>query len=199
MHHFNSRKMKNTRTNNEINAGSMADIAFLLLIFFLVTTIISEDKGLMVKLPPIDENNPVEVDIEKRNLFTVLINKDNQLSVRGEPMALDALRANAKLFIRNPKNDVSLSENPKNALISLMNDRGTNYSAYLHVYNELKAAYQELWNETAQKQYGVTFESLSSSNQKTIKNDIPLVISEADPTDYGERMIIFGWVHIIDR
>ena len=179
--------MKNTRTNNEINAGSMADIAFLLLIFFLVTTIISEDKGLMVKLPPIDENKPVEVDIKKRNLFTVLINKDNQLSVRGELMAMDALRANAKLFIRNPKNDVSLSENPKNALISLMNDRGTNYSVYLHVYNELKAAYQELWNEAALEQYGVTFESLSSSNQKTIKNGIPLVISEADPTDYGEK------------
>ncbi len=183
----NQLKMKNTRTNNEINAGSMADIAFLLLIFFLVTTIISEDKGIMVKLPPIDENKPVEVDIKKRNLYTVLINKDNQLSVRGEPMAMDVLRANAKLFIKNPKNDVSLSENPKNALISLMNDRGTNYSAYLHVYNELKAAYQELWNEAAQKQYGVTFESLSSSNQKTIKNDIPLVISEADPTDYGKE------------
>ena len=177
--------MKNTHTRNEINAGSMADIAFLLLIFFLVTTIISDDKGIMVKLAPYDENAIVDMDIKKRNLFTVMINKDNVLLVRGEPILINELKSKTKSFINNPDKDVNMSENPKNALISLINDRGTNYSSYIEVYNELKAAYQELWNESAQIQFGKSFETLSIENQKSIKASIPLVISEAEPTDFA--------------
>ena len=149
------------RMKNEINAGSMADIAFLLLIFFLVTTTIAEDKGVLVKLPPWSNDPPENLKMNTRNVYSVLVNADNQLLVRGEPMRIEDLKNNTKLFIRNPRKDSDKAEDPKKAIISLKNDRGTKYRTFLTVYNELKAAYTDLRNDEAQKRYGKLYDRLT--------------------------------------
>lgn len=178
------------RMSNEINASSMADIAFLLLIFFLVTTTIAQDKGIQVLLPPYSEVEPDPTKLKKRNVFAVLVNKDNQLLVRGELAEVDDLRERAKEFIRNPQKREDLAENPKKAIISLKNDRGTKYDTYLQVYNELKAAYEELWDEYAAiyyPEYGEYTEEMPNAIKKAIRAEIPFVLSEAEPTNFGEE------------
>lgn len=177
-----------SRMANEINASSMADIAFLLLIFFLVTTTIVEDKGITVKLPPWSEEDPESLKLKSRNVFSVLVNAQNQLLVRNEPTDIRDLRERAKEFIRNPQRREDLSENPKNAIISLKNDRGTNYRTYLEVYNELKGAYNELWDELSRQKFGVPYsDDLPTAYLKAIKEEIPMVLSEAEPTSFGEE------------
>ena len=146
------------RSAPEVNAGSMADIAFLLLIFFLVTTTIEKDSGLNRKLPPIEENEE-DVVIKQKNIFTVLLNGKDQLLVEEELMEIKDLRAAAIEFLDNngdgtctycqgPKN-ASSSDNPDKAIISLKNDRETSYATYISVQNELVAAYNVLRNRRA--------------------------------------------------
>jgi len=175
------------RMRNEINAGSMADIAFLLLIFFLVTTTIAEDKGVLVKLPQWSEEPPPEMKLNSRNVYSVLVNAQNQLLIRGEQMRIEDLKNNTKIFIANPDKRSDMSENPQKAIISIKNDRGTKYKTYLEVYNELKAAYNELWEEAAMAKFGKNITELTNAQQKEIKDGIPLVISEAEPTKFGEE------------
>ena len=146
------------RAAPEVNAGSMADIAFLLLIFFLVTTTIEKDSGITRKLPPIEESEE-DVIIKQKNIFTVLLNKNDQLLVEDENMEIKNLRAAAVEFLDNGgdgscsfcqgKKDPSSSDNPDKAIISLKNDRETSYAAYISVQNELVAAYNELRNRRA--------------------------------------------------
>ena len=171
----------------EINAGSMADIAFLLLIFFLVTTQIAEDKGVLTTLPPWSEDEPDITKLKERNVYSVLVNAQNQLLVRNEPMRTRDLRKNAKEFIWNPEKRPDYAEEPTKAIISLKNDRGTKYETYIEVLNELKGAYNELRNEEALRKYGKEFEFLEKVDQKEIRSRIPLVISEAEPTAFGEE------------
>lgn len=178
---------RKTREAPEVNAGSMADIAFLLLIFFLVTTTIDVDKGVLVRLPPWSEDEPEVDKMKKRNVYSVLVNAQNQLLVRGEPQQISTLRDNAKEFIMNPNKREDMAEKPTKAIISLKNDRGTHYKTYLEVYNELKAAYNELREEAAQRRHGKSYEFLSKDQKRAIRSDIPLVISEAEPTDFGEE------------
>jgi len=183
-----AKKNSRDRMSNEINAGSMADIAFLLLIFFLVTTTIAEDKGITVKLPPWSEEDPDITKLKSRNVFAVLVNAQNDLLVRGEPMDIDMLREKTKEFIVNPTKREDLSERPTKAIITLKNDRGTNYETYVSVYNELKAAYDELWDEMGLRKYGVKYsEDLPLAWRKSIKDEIPMVLSEAEPTNFGEE------------
>lgn len=178
---------KKNRMANEINAGSMADIAFLLLIFFLVTTTIAEDKGVLVKLPQWSEEPPPELKLNTRNVYSVLVNAQNQLLVRGDVMDIKDLKNNAKIFIANPQKLKNMAESPKNAIISIKNDRGTKYQTYLEVYNELKSAYNELWEEAAMVKFGKNLDQLSNAQQQEIRNEIPLVLSEAEPTKFGEE------------
>lgn len=174
--------------SNEINAGSMADIAFLLLIFFLVTTTIAEDKGITVKLPPWSEEDPDITKLKSRNVFAVLVNAQNDLLVRGESMDIASLREKTKEFITNPAKREDLAEIPTKAIITLKNDRGTNYETYVSVYNELKAAYDELWDEMCLRKYGVKYsDDLPLAWRKSIKDEIPMVLSEAEPTNFGEE------------
>lgn len=176
------------RQSNEINASSMADIAFLLLIFFLVTTTIAQDKGIQVLLPPWSEVEPDPTKLKKRNVFAVLVNADDQLLVRGELASVDDLRERAKEFIANPANREDLSEDPTKAIISIKNDRGTQYETYIEVYNELKAAYEELWDELAQRLYGRNYDDeMPNAMKKQIRSEIPFVLSEAEPTNFGEE------------
>ena len=160
------------RAAPEVNAGSMADIAFLLLIFFLVTTTIETDSGINRKLPPTDEIEDPPI-IKERNIFTVVVNKDNRLLVEEELMDISELRQSAIEFLdngggkgdescsycqgkRNPKS----SDNPEKAIISLKNDRQTSYKAYITVQNELVAAYNDLRNREFSRLYpmiGINF------------------------------------------
>lgn len=183
-----AKKSVKDRVANEINAGSMADIAFLLLIFFLVTTTIDVDKGVLVKLPPWSDEEPDITKLNKRNVFSVLVNAQNQLLVRGEPTNVDDLKERAKEFIANPQRREDLAEAPNKAIISLKNDRGTKYKIYLEVYNEVKAAYSELWEEEAQRKYQLPYgDDLPTAYRKEIRSKFPLVISEAEPTNFGEE------------
>lgn len=181
-----AKKSTKDRLNNEVNAGSMADIAFLLLIFFLVTTTIVEDKGVLVQLPPWSEDEPDITKLKTRNVYSVLVNANNELLVRGEPKDIESLREDCKEFITNPQKLENLAENPKKAIISLKNDRGTKYVAYLEVYNEVKAAYNELRDDLASRRYGKEYENCTRAEKKLIRTEIPLIISEAEPTNFGE-------------
>ena len=144
------------RMKQEVNAGSMADIAFLLLIFFLVTTTIETDSGLNRKLPPIEEIEDPPI-IKEKNIFTVVVNKNNQLLVEEELVDISDLRALATEFLDNGggegedacefcqgARDPKSSDNPEKAIISLKNDRETSYKVYIAVQNELVAAYNVL-------------------------------------------------------
>jgi biopolymer transport protein TolR len=160
----------------EVNAGSMADIAFLLLIFFLVTTTIETDAGLDRMLPPIEPPD-TDVIIKQKNIFTVNINKNGQLLVEEKLIDIQDLRAEAIAFLDNGgspsgtpeycnyckgKRDASSSDNPQKAIISLKNDRETPYSTYITVQNELVAAYNDLRNRESRRLFGRDFTEMES-------------------------------------
>ncbi|MBU3010836.1 biopolymer transporter ExbD [Polaribacter vadi] len=172
------------RENPEINAGSMADIAFLLLIFFLVTTTMNVDSGVSKKLsekPPADYVPPV---IKEKNIFEVNINRNNELLVEGERMEIKDIKDAAVKFIDNgggigkpsengtpgkacdycqgDRSDDS-SDHPNKAIISVQSDRGTGYGTYIEVQNELLRAYSELRNRLSKQRYGITFDELEES------------------------------------
>lgn len=192
----------------EVNAGSMADIAFLLLIFFLVTTTIETDAGLDRMLPPIDPPEDIDVVIKQKNIFTVNINKNGQLLVEDQLMKLENLREAAIGFLENNgdgscnyckgRKDQSSSDNPEKAIISLKNDRETKYSTYITVQNELVGAYNELRNREAQRLYGQDFtkmegDYLNPETPSSVRDDLkdkvkriqdmfPQKLSEAETT-----------------
>ncbi len=191
----------------EIQTASMADIAFLLLIFFLVSTTMDTDIGLFRKLPPMPEDEQLEQEeIKERNIFVVLVNKENQLLVENELMDIRQLRGAAKEFISNPDNSLKLPEKvpteipyfgtipiTKYHVISLQNDRGTSYGTYIAVQNELTAAYNELRNELAVQKFGVKYDELGDDEEEgtkdarkeAIEKIYPLRISEAEPKNIG--------------
>lgn len=204
------------RATPEVNAGSMADIAFLLLIFFLVTTTIEKDKGIARQLPPMDEIDQPDVIIKQKNLFIVNVNKDDQLLVEDELMQLKDLRQAAIDFLDNGgapsgsplycnyckgKRDVASSDNPEKAVISVQNDRLTSYDMYISVQNELVAAYNFLRNRESQRLYGWKFtevkkaidegsfqgnEEATMEKLENIQKLFPLKLSEAEPKKSGQ-------------
>ncbi len=188
------------RKTSEINSSSMADIAFLLLIFFLVTTSMSTSTGLSRRLPPPlppDMATP-PVDINKRNLFVVKVNSQNELLVQGELMNIRDLRKRAKEFIKNDANDPNMPvktkvnipllgevEMTKDHVISLQNDVDTQYQAYISVQNELVAAYNEVRDELSKQYFGRSFDDLEEDQKTAIQAACPQKISEAEPKNYG--------------
>ena len=191
---------KEQREVQEINASSMADISFLLLIFFLVTTSMATDEGLSRQLPPPPQPDQKKeiLDIKPRNIMTVLVNSNNDLMVNGDIIDVAELRERAKEFIANADNAENLPEketinipllgqcNVTTAhVISLQNDRGTDYAAYIEVQNELVAAYNELRDELSKNKFGKSFEEASEEEQDAIKKFYPQRISEAEPKNYG--------------
>jgi biopolymer transport protein ExbD len=179
---------KKSREVPEINAGSMADIAFLLLIFFIVATTMDVDSGILTRLPPMPEDlveDPPE--IKERNVLTVLVNAKDQLLVEGEWTDVTQLREIAKTFIVNPQKLETLPEDPTKAVVSLQNDRGTSYNAYIQVQNELKAAYNEVRDEESKNRFGKKFDDLNETQQKEIQKMYPVKVSEAEPKDIGAK------------
>ncbi len=188
------------REVQEVNAGSMADIAFLLLIFFLVTTTMDTDSGLGRLLPP-----PVPPDelppppIKDRNVFTILINSKNQLLVKGKPMRVEQLKDATKEFVLNPNREEKLPEfkqeevdyfglyEVSKGVISLQNDNGTQYAQYLMVQNELQRAYTELRNELSRRKWNKDYEQLDEDQQKAVRTIYPQRISEAESKNIGKK------------
>lgn len=183
-----------------INASSMADISFLLLIFFLITTSMDVSQGLARRLPaPPDPNQKVEdTDINRRNLFVVKINSANQLLVQGEMMDIRQLREKTKEFILNTNDDPNLPKRVTEEIpglglvtytpdhvISVQNDVDTKYQEYLNVQNELVAAYNEIRNEYSRQMWGKAFDELDEDVQKLVQKVYPMKISEAEPKNYG--------------
>ncbi|MEX0967694.1 MAG: biopolymer transporter ExbD [Bacteroidia bacterium] len=178
---------KAKRTIPEINAASMADIAFLLLIFFLLVTTIDTDKGIARKLPPIPLEPPPPLEEHDRNVLIILVNSADQMLVDGELLQVDVLRETTKEFVMNPYNKPTLAESPQDAIVSLKNDRGTSYDIYIQIQNELTAAYNELRDEAALRRFGTNFNDLNRQQQSEIKEIIPMKISEAEPENIGEQ------------
>ena len=191
---------RNKRAIREINAGSMADIAFILLIFYLVTTTMDTDKGINRKLPPWDEDLEQDIpQIKERNIFTVLVNSNDQLLVEDEYLEISQLREKAMEFIDNNGDGSctyckgykvsSSSDNPDKAVISLQNDRGTSYGMYVKVQNELVAAYEDLRDKYAEEEYGKSYRGMDAEEDKDvikeIKSAYPQKISEAEPLNIG--------------
>jgi biopolymer transport protein ExbD len=189
------------RMTPEINAGSMADIAFLLLIFFLVTTTMDVDTGLRRLLPPpIDPSAPPPPPVKERNVLVVLIDQHDRLLVEGELISIRELREKTRTFIQNPTNDINMPEkymkNIENLgeievsryVISLQNDRGTSYEMFVAVQNELAAGINDVRNEMSRERFGIRFDQLTDQDLiKAIRDAVPLSISEAEPKDIGGR------------
>ncbi|HET8810191.1 MAG TPA: biopolymer transporter ExbD [Flavobacteriaceae bacterium] len=197
------------RPAEEVNAGSMADIAFLLLIFFLVTTTIETDQGINRKLPQIQPDQVDPPPIKKKNIFIVLINQNEQLLVEDEIMQIGDLREAAVAFLDNGGGtgeeacnycqgaaDPESSDNPIKAVISVQSDRQTKYGTYIAVQNELVAAYNQLRDRAANRLYGVSFTQMEDNYNdpswngdkvkleekiKRIQDMFPMKLSEAEP------------------
>jgi len=176
----------------------MADIAFLLLIFFLVTTTMDVDTGITRKLPPPLETEEQEIDIKDRNIFKVLVNSSDRLLVEDKEGDIRTLREEVKKFFLNPFNDEELPEKRletidligeieiSKGVVSLKNDRGTSYEMYIKVQNELTTAFREMRDDLAVQYFGVKFTNLvDQAKIDAIQKAIPIAISEAEPEDIG--------------
>lgn len=184
------------KSTPEVNAGSMADIAFLLLIFFLVTTTMNVDSGISRILPPmVDENQNDAAKTKERNTFIVKVSGNDQVLVSGKRVDISAMKDMVKEFILNPTNSEDLPEKEdtqielignfpvSKGIISLQNDRSTSFEAYLSVQNELTRAYNQVRNELSTKLFGATYGDLTDEQKVAINKAIPVRISEADPVD----------------
>ena len=193
----------NKRKVQEINAGSMADISFLLLIFFLVATTMNTDTGLMRMLPPMPPENQQqeEIKVKERNLFLVLISGSGNIMAgvpgKQEQIVLGQLKDMAKEFITNPMDDENLPEKANKdielpdggkwvypvseGVVSLQTTRDTGYQSYIMVQNELTRAFNEVRDEVAMKKFGAKFSELSEDQRNAVSKAVPLKISEAEP------------------
>jgi hypothetical protein len=121
-------------------------------------------------------------------VLRIRVDAQNKVFVNDKEVKVEALTDMTKVFIANPESDPNLAESPRKAIISLKNERGTNYKAYLEVYNALKTAYDELWDELSQRKYGIPYsDDMPLAKKKAIRDEIPFVISEAEPTSFGEE------------
>jgi biopolymer transport protein ExbD len=177
---------KRSRESAEVNSSSMADIAFLLLVFFLVTTTIPNDKGLLLTLPP-KEDQPEDVEVNERNVFAIKINSSDKLLVEGEPIEdPNLIRDMVREFVLNPNNSEDLSESPDKAVVSIKNNRGSSYETFIAILDNVQGAYYDMYSERV----GLTpteFRNLDRTDerQKELydkgREGIPMLISIARP------------------
>ena len=185
----------------EINGSSMADIAFIALIFFLMVTTMDKEEGLQRRLPPLPaEDQKVEDQkVNRRNIIQVKINASDRLFAGNEPMDVSQLKDKIKEFLTNPNNDPNLPEKEdveiegigtvkkSKGIISLQNDRGTTYSKYIAVQNELIKAINEIRDDFSMQHYGRVFNRLTTEQQDLVRKAVPQNISEAEPKDVKKR------------
>ncbi len=184
-----------------INSSSTADIAFLLLCYFLMTTTMGSQTGLSRRLPPMpDKNQKVEDQkVNRRNIIVVKINSSDRLLAGSEPIDVSQLKDKIKEFLTNPADNPNLPEKElqeinlignwpvSKGVISLQNDRGTSYQAYIAVQNELVKAVNELRDECTKQKFGKKFALLDEDQQAAVKKAVPQNISEAEPKDVGKK------------
>ena len=180
----------------DLNAGSMADISFLLLVFFLVTTTMDTDSGITRRLPPPVENPEMDVKVKERNIMNVMINKYDKLLVNGKPGDVATLKDVTKDFITPHPNDEKAPETEvkeiellgnimlNKGVVSLKNDRGTSYSMYISVQNELARAFNEMKDEMSLKHFNQHYADLTDKDKiDAINKAVPVRISEAEPEE----------------
>ena len=180
----------------DLNAGSMADISFLLLVFFLVTTTMDTDTGITRRLPPPIENPEMDVKVKERNIMNVMINKYDKMLVNGEPGDITTLKEKTKDFITpNPNNEKAPEVEVKNiellgdvpiskGVVSLKNDRGTSYAMYISVQNELARAFNEMKDEMSLKYFNQHYADLTDKDKiEAINKAVPVRVSEAEPEE----------------
>lgn len=184
-----------------INSSSTADIAFLLLCYFLMTTTMGSQTGLSRRLPPMptEEQQQENQKVNRRNIITVKINSQDRIFAGGEPIDISMLKDKIREFLTNPRNDENLPERVmtdiegfgqypvSKGVISLQNDRGTSYRQYIAVQNELVKAVNEIRDEFSLNNYGKKFIQLDEEKQEIVKDAIPQQISEAEPKDVAKR------------
>ena len=185
----------------EINGSSMADIAFIALIFFLMVTTMDKEEGISRLLPPIPaEDQKVEDQkVNRRNIIQVKINSNDRLLAGSQPMDVSQLKDKIKEFMTNPYDDPNLPEKEvkdipglgpvpvTKGVISLQNDRGTTYQAYITVQNELIKAVNELRDDFSMKTYGKKYNKLDEERQEIVRQAVPQRISEAEPKDVRKK------------
>lgn len=184
-----------------INGSSTADISFIMLLFFLLTTSMGSDMGIARQLPPAvpPDQEDVSIDVNKRNMLRVLVNNAGQILANGEVVDASQLKDRVKEFVLNPNDREDLpvrtvEEFPhigkqmvtKNHVISLTNNVDTRYEDYIAVQNVLTKAYAELRDEMAKKSWGKPFEELEAQYQQVLVDLYPQKISEANPKEYGK-------------
>ena len=189
------------RSTPALNTSSTADIAFLLLCYFLMTTTMGSQTGLSRRLPPMPEKDQKQVDqkVNRRNIIIVKINSADRILAGSEPIEVSQLKDKIKEFLSNPVDDPNLPEKEmqeiegfgqypvSKGVISLQNDRGTSYRAYIAVQNELVKAVNELRDEFSRNNYGKPFASLTEDKQDIVKKAVPQNISEAEPKDVSKK------------
>ncbi|MDE5561005.1 MAG: biopolymer transporter ExbD [Bacteroidaceae bacterium] len=183
-----------------LNTSSTADISFMLLIFFLVTTSMDTDSGLARRLPqpPDKEQEDAQIDVKERNVLNVRLNAAGALMCNSEIIEISQLRDRAKEFIANPNDLSTLPEKHAKEIdllgqcyitdkhvISVQTDRGTPYSVYFQVQNELVGAYNELRDELSRSKFGRPYDALNDEQKLAVRTYYPQKISEAEPKNYG--------------
>ena len=195
--------MATKRKTPGINGSSSADIAFMLLIFFLITTSMDTDKGLKRRLPPMapKQQKQQEIEINDRNIMRLLVNRADEIVISRKdasgidqliPVKLEQLKDYAVEFIMNPDKKPVLPELERREIeglgertvvttgyaISIKNEVETSYQQYVNVQNELIKAYNEVWDTFARQAFGKPFEALTPSQKKSVTDAYPMHISE---------------------
>ena len=178
-------KRERNRETPEINGSSLADIAFLLLIFFLVVTTIDVDTGIGLVLPPIPDDTTPPPPVRERNLMNILVNAQGMVLINEQPSAIAEVKQRIKDFVDNNGVDPNLSESPDDAIVSIKTDRRTPYNVYIDMLDEVMGAYEELRNMASQERFGVPYRSLeeNSIQRDEIRERYPKRISIAEPDE----------------
>ena len=183
----------------EVNASSTADIAFLLLVFFLATTTMNVDSGLFRRLPPYQEDNQQAPKIAQRNILMVLVNRNNQLLVNDEIADISSLKDRTKNFIKNTSDAADMPAKEmkdiplfgpvevSKGLVSLQSDRQTSYETYVAVQDQLTAAFREMRDEKAMEKWGKNYADLDEEQKDAVNKHIPMNISEAEPRNVKKK------------
>lgn len=160
----------------QLNTTSTADISFMLLTFFLMTTSMDSDKGLPRQLPPLSDEKEQTQEVKKQDVMNIYLHEDNKLTVNDQPMAVDKLKAEVEKFVAHSQDHI----------ISIQADRKANYETYFAMQNEIMLAYNDLRNGYSKKKYGKRFAELTPEQAEIVKQQYPQRISEAEPQQHSE-------------
>jgi biopolymer transport protein ExbD len=178
---FKDDKKRRSDEGGEMDSSALADIAFLLLIFFLVATTIDIDTGIGLVLPPPPDPNQKPPPIKDRNMLKILVNSQGMVLIEEEPAAMSEVKQRVVEFVDNKGQNPQLSDSPQKAIVSIKADRQTTYEVYINMLDEVKGAYRTLRNRASMSNYGKQYEALDQEQKEKIKEMYPQKISIAEP------------------